>query len=820
MIKTAEELYEKKDYYNALEWYEKAYEEREDESLLPTIAELQLKLRDYQRAERIYARLLRRDEDNQYADLRLPYGRALKMNGKYREAVEELQKFADETTDPKLKELAETEITGAELGMNMPPRSTKGIEVENMGRRVNAAFSEYSAVPYRDGSLYFGGYMSKEVIYLTDSSDLENYARILRTTYNEKRDRWEDPSALGREINVPGYHTSNVTFSKDGNRMFFTRAKLQGNVMETSKIYYCLGGDGNWGAPQEVVGINGDYIATHPAVGELFGKEVLFFASDRPGGYGGLDLYYATVKGEGVYGDPVNLGPRINTPNDEVTPFYYDGTLYFSSDGHPSVGGQDIFFTVWDGTSWSDPENMGAGFNTSADDRYFALDNQGLQGYLLSNREGGSFLKSRTCCDDIYTFTIPERYVDLIVGVFDTDKEPVTGANVTVFKKIGTKREPAGNRVNPDGNRFDFPLEFDVAYEVIASAEGYFPDTTALNTMDLRESKTFKEFLYLKPEPKPEPEPEFDTITIEEAIVLENILYDFDSDRIKEEAETDLELVYELMNDYPDMVIELRSHTDYRGDNAYNVNLSQRRAESARRWLVRKGLPVQRIEAKGYGETVPQTVNRRVASQYNFLDEGDVLTPSFIDNTLTTEEQREIAHRINRRTEFKILEGPTTITVKRTRLRKQNTEKEAPNRNLLPRTDTAVDDSTIVIHELSSLYGREDLTGLPILQFDQRVIDFGTVGIGQKREHTYKVTNVGDTEAVISIITACYCTTIDYPKGRLAPGESSEIHIVFDSTSKREDETINIDIILENVEPDTDNPIIERLQYSFQIAVD
>ena len=150
------------------------------------------------------------------------------------------------------------------------------------------------------------------------------------------------------------------------------------------------------------------------------------------GGFGGLDIYYATREAEGVYANPVNLGPTVNTAGDDVTPFYFDGILYFSSNGHPSIGGFDIFFAKWNGTSWDEPGNIGPGFNTSFDDKYLSLDNSGNQGTLLSNRPGGRSLQARTCCDDIFEFFMPKVEAKLIVGVFTEGKKPLKGSTVSL----------------------------------------------------------------------------------------------------------------------------------------------------------------------------------------------------------------------------------------------------------------------------------------------------------------------------------------------------------------------------------------------------
>jgi len=804
MLRIANEQLAEQDYYNALEWFEKAYEERNEASLVPIIADLHYKLRDYNRAERWYTRLFRRDEEGQYDDLRFRYGRILKMNGMYEEAIGELQQFINYTNNDTLRTLARNELTGAEMGLEMP-NTTQGATVEHAGRDLNSPFSEYSAVPGRDGNtVYFTSFGDTREAIVFDEVKEEYFARAFTSTKGERG--WEDPVALSDEINRPGFHIGNVAISPDGNTLFFTRAQLQGNTLEDSKIHYSIGGEGSWGAAREVAGVNGDYIAKQPSVGELFGREVLFFVSDMAGGYGGFDIYYATRLGEGEYGDPVNLGPVINTVGDEETPYYRDGTLYFSSTGHPGIGGYDIFYSGWNGERWSDPANMGKAYNTSLDDRYFTLDKDGYTGFLTSNRPGGRSTHGRTCCDDIYTVSIARIYAALVAGLFTEDREVLKGGTVTILPMQNNRPGTPAAQTQETGNRFDFDLELDMPYLVIAEHPDYFPDSVQLNTAGLTESKTYEERFYLRARPV---EPLYDTLTIEEPIVLENILYDFDSDRIRDEAERDLEVIHSLMTEYPDMKIELRSHTDYRGNDDYNERLSQRRAESARRWLIREGIPRDRMEATGYGENVPYTIKAKNAAEHPFLREGDVLTPSYIDS-LSSEDQQEIAHEYNRRTEFKIIDGPTSIIIERTRLLRQDSNQQ-PDRQRLPQNDS------IRIHRLSSLYGQKNLKGVPIMDFEKRIVDFGVVKKGEKREFVYQFTNRGDTELVISIVSACDCTTTEYSTSPVQPGGKGQIKVTFDSSSKDEAEVIDVDIFLENTMPENDVPIIETLQYKFDI---
>ncbi|MBK7871836.1 MAG: OmpA family protein [Saprospiraceae bacterium] len=807
LIDVAEEQYQKKDYYQALKKYEEAYDEKQDRTLLPMIADLQYLIRDYAASERTYARLLRRDDNNEFVEKRFMYGRVLKMNGNYPDAVEQLKLFLESPTNDSLKTLAQNEIAGAEMALNSPP-ATKKVNMENAGRDVNTSFSEYSPAFGRDkNTMYLSAFDTKEVI-IVDEKTTNYHAKIYRATKYERG--WEKPTVLDEKINRPGYHNVNVSVSPDGNRMFFTRAQLEGNVMSEGKIYYSVGGDDAWSAANEVQGINGAYINKHPVVGELFGREVLFFSSNMPGGKGGFDLYYAPLEGEGKYGLPVNLGEGINTIADDETPFYLDGTLYFSSTGHPGFGGFDIFFTTWDGQKWSDPLNMSNAYNTSVDDQFFALDSEGFNGFLASNREGGRSVESKTCCNDIYTFTMPKLSVDLVVGMFDEARKPLPGGTVQLMEVINERIGQTNSQTSEKGNRFGFELGFEMPYRIIGMREGYYPDTLEFNTVGLKESKTIEQRLYLKAKPLPPPEPEYDTISMEQPILLENILYKYDSDRIETEAELDLQVVYELMTEYPDMKIELSSHTDNRGNDTYNEDLSQRRAESARRWLVRKGIARDRITAKGYGEKVPKAVTAKQAIEFPFFKESDVLTIEYIDK-LENEEQKEAAHAINRRTEFKITEGPTSIIIKSTRLRKNTSTKSSNDRNTLIKSDS------LKISEFSSLFGKKDLKGMPIMVFNERLVDLGKVKKGAKPGYTFEFVNRGDIDLEIDDVSRCECTEAEWTETPVKPGEKGFVKIIFLSELKDQSETVELEVFLKNRETDTGYPIIEKLKYKFEL---
>lgn len=832
MIKLAEEQMELQDYYRALEWYEKAYDESKDRELLLVMADMSYFLREYRDAERWYSRALRKNKRNPNPpeEKRFEYARTLKMNSKYDEAIEEFDKYISFTSDPVRKELAEMEKVGCEFAR--VAQADEQVTVTHAGKKVNTKISEYSPFLTNDNkTMYYASLNSDEVIEL-EEGDQESYAKIYKATRGEKG--WGEGEVLNDEINRPGFYNVNVTLSPDGRRMFFNRAETQGNVLMSSKIYMSEGGGGSWGPANELAGVNGEFIAKSPAVGELFGKEVLFFSSNMEGGEGGYDIYYATFKGEGQYGDPVNLGPKINTVGDDDYPFYRDGVLYFSSTGHPGLGGFDIFMSNWNGVMWSKPQNMGMPYNSSVDDIDFMLDQEGYHGFLASNRiaEGAKSLHGKTCCNDIYNVSLKKIVADLVALAYDKEtQEPLKGVTFEMYQVTDSGTKLVDSKTNSGSNNFDSPLELDLSYMLIGSAENYGDDTITFTTVGLFDSQTFNEKLELDPERVVE------KLRREEPFVLENILYDFDDDKILAAAEQDLEFIQGLMERYPEMVIELSSHTDARGNATYNEGLSQRRADSARRWLVRKGISRDRIKTKGYGKAQPQTVDEKTNAKYPFLPVGQVLTEEFINTLAADTAQFEAAHQINRRTEFKILEGPTSIVIEEERLiqignRKVDEEKqeekkeEKPRRrrgggggDSIPNLPKLGQNDPVKIHKLSSLYGKKDLSGLPIMQFEERVVDFGEVKLGEVREHVFHYTNLGDVDLEIDLIQVCECTEQEYSPTVVKPGEKGWIKVILDSTKAEEDQDYSdVDIYLRNIDPEIDAPIFERVTYKFTIV--
>lgn len=639
MLKSAKEAESTGNPYAALEYYEDLYKETKNPEYNIKVGLLNYELRDYQRAERVLGRIVLRDRKNLHPELKYWYAMTLKHNSKYADAEDMFNQYiADMLADSALAAASKVEIAGCKLGRKA--KQPENLLVNNLGKKANSPQTEASP-SYSGGELYYSSLAAKEVITL-DGKEGDWYAKIYTAApAGQSGGEYGEPTPLGTQINREDWHQGNVSITPDGSTMYFTRVQMGNNYIKESKIFFARKGADGWGAANEVAGVNGDYIAKHPCEGELFGEKVLFFVANIPGGKGGFDIYYAPKKSDGVFGLPVNLGEVINTPGEEASPFYQDGKLYFSSNGHPSIGGMDVFESQWNGSVWSTPTPLPAGINTSVDDIYYTRSPDGMSGFLVSNRPGPNNLKSKTCCDDIYAWEIERIKVELLATTFrlrrknEKTNPPLEGCTVQVIDV--SERDPLkiDTKTNPSANDFSFTLLPEKSYMVIAEREGYTADTLTFNTTGIKKSTTVEKKLTLRTKRPPKPR----VVRRDEPIRLNSIYYDFDKAEILPDAEKDLQFLVNLMNQYPDMKIELSSHTDAQGRDDYNEKLSQRRADSAKAWMVAKGIAADRIVAVGYGE---KFILNRCKNGVDCPDEE---------------------HRFNRRTEFKILSGPTSITI-------------------------------------------------------------------------------------------------------------------------------------------------------------
>jgi peptidoglycan-associated lipoprotein len=323
-----------------------------------------------------------------------------------------------------------------------------------------------------------------------------------------------------------------------------------------------------------------------------------------------------------------NLGPEINTEGDEMFPFIKDSvTLYFASDGHPGIGGLDLFKATLDSATgkWQ-VANMGTPVNSSGDDFGITFE---------SNRERGFFSSNRNDIrgyDHIYSVEKPSITIFIEGYVSDKDENPLDSAIVRIVGKDGLNEKVMAK---PDGS-YKVELERDISYVMMASAPGYLNQNIELKTDSTEKSETYYVDFYLPSILKP--------------TVVENIFYDFDKATLRPESKEALEEIIKVLNDNPNITIEMGAHTDRKGAVKYNEGLGQRRAQSVVDYLIAAGIPVDRLSAKGYGKAVPKTVTGKMAEENDFLKEGDVLTEEFV--LTLPPEQQAIADQYNRRTEF------------------------------------------------------------------------------------------------------------------------------------------------------------------------
>ncbi len=743
MLETADNSFDIEDYYNAAEWYEKAYKEQKDKDIAIKVAQCQYEMRDYKRALSWYKRVISRDKQGFYSKYKLEYGKVQKMMGEYSEAYATLSEFIAETDDDERRKEAALIANG--IAKSSEFEENVDAIIKPVHRNVNSASSESGPVIFED-KLYYSSLNRKDEIIYNGSLEGQTHFKIFTSQINDKG-VYDKGTLLNEEINREGYHTGNPSFSDDGTIMYFTRMLIEdGDILE-SKVFYSKKNGNNWGAASEIEGEINSHIVKYAVVGELYGKNVLFYSAEIEGGFGGYDIYYSDAQGPYSFGTPINLGEGINTPYDEITPFYREGALYFSTDGYPSLGGKDIYQTNWDGSAWSAPKNLGTGYNSVADDMYYSMDKDGLQGFLVSNRvvEKKRSVKSKTCCDDIYSISFREVVIDILAKVIDMEENPLMEAEVTlVDMSVGEDKSAPERKVNLNSNDFNFALDQDKQYKVIVKRKDFYPDSLTFNTVGILDDYTVEKTISLKPIPPPPPPPKEETVTVttNQPIRMNNIYYTLNSDKILPAAEGDLAYIQELMLKYPTMVIELSSHTDSQGLTRSNQDLSQRRSNSAKRWLTERGIASERIQAVGYGE---EFILNRCVNGVRCSDEE---------------------HQFNRRTEFKIISGPTTIEIKK------QTTNQIPSGGLPINVD--IDD-----------YSTSDIQHkLPILEFKQNEFQFGELKMGDKIDFTFEYKNVGESDLIIEVVTACHCTTYEYSKEPLKPGESAKIHATYDSGVK------------------------------------
>lgn len=615
------------EFYDAAQTYRKVYNKltkREERPLRGEVAyemaTCYRRLNMAARASAAYQNAIRYEYPDSMAFYWL--GRSLQAEGKYQQAIDAYTQYLMWKPSDGL---AREGIRGCRQALEVTDgRNTRYVVRE--AKLFNSRRADYAPM-YLDKELtqlYFTS--SNEKSTGTSKSEITGMKNgdVYVARKNEKGE-WQRPEPVEGELNSE-FDEGIVSFTPDGQTMYLTRARRDPAAPTSVEIYTSQRSEASWSAPVKYEILNDTISAVgHPSVSP--DGTYLYFTSDMPGGYGGKDIWRINLKDK--IGSLENLGPQINTPGDEMFPYSRaDSLLYFASDGHPGFGGLDLFRARLDasGTRWS-VENMGRPVNSQGDDFGITF-GEGESGFFSSNRGDARGY------DHIYSFMLPELNIGISGWVVDRDDEPVPGAVIRIVGDDGSNQK----EVARDDGSFRFRLSRGVKYVMMAGAKGY------LNVK--------QEFTSDSAEEDAEYEVDFVLSSISKPNVVENIFYDFDRATLRPESKQALDELAEMLRDNPNIVIEMSSHTDRWGTDAYNDNLSLRRAKSVVDYLVAAGIPKDRLHFEGYGKKRPKTVTKRVAKEFPQFEEGTVLTPEFI--LTLSEEDQQAADQINRRTEFQV----------------------------------------------------------------------------------------------------------------------------------------------------------------------
>lgn len=628
-LSEADAQFQRGEYYDASVTYKKVYNKLRKKEERPQRGEVAFKMgRCYRllnmsaRASAAFQNALRYEYPDSTTHFML--AQALHADGKYAAALRSYDKYLEFCPDDSL---AINCAEGCRTAQEIRARGSR--YVVKQAKLFNSRRADFCP-------MYLGA--DCDQIYYTSTTEkatgdkkseitgMKN-ADVFFSKKNEK-DEWERPEPVEGELNTE-FDEGIVAFSPDAQTMYLTKARRELNAPTSVEIYTSTRSDAKWSAPVKFE-ITADTLSTfgHPAVSP--DGEYLYFVSDMPGGYGGKDIWRISLKER--QGSLVNLGPDINTEGNDDFPYVRsDGSLYFSSDGHPGMGGLDIFRA----TAVGDPadlrwkvENMGFPINSAGDDFGITF-GKGEDGFFSSNRGDARGY------DHIYSFEYDPVRITIEGLVMDKDEEPVKNAIIRIVGNDGSNQK----EVARDDGSFSFALQRGVKYVMLAGAKGYLNQK-----QEFASDSTMEDANYWV---------EFILPSISKPSVVENIFYDYDKADLRPESKTALNELIAVLHDNPNVTIEMASHTDRWGSDAYNINLSERRAKSVVDYLVENGISRDRLQPHGYGKSRPKTVTKRIARLYPQFKEGDILTEEFI-KTLSEEDQ-QAADQINRRTEFSVL---------------------------------------------------------------------------------------------------------------------------------------------------------------------
>ncbi len=588
-------------YYNAGQYLEDAYKQKPDKvRIAHLLATVKRNLRDYQEAEKYYAVVVK-DAPAAYVNDRFYLGQMQKMNGKYEEAKKTFQAFIDAPGDANFINLAKVELAGCDTAMVLLLTPTR-IKVEKTEGAVNTVLQDLSPKPIS----------GKGILFASLKTDTAVNIKATRANYHSSifvaemaNGSYANRTMLPAPINDPKHSTGNAIYSTDEQTIIYNRCTdslSMGNRIRCQLYKATKKNALEWNEPVELTDLNyAEGTATEPAWGvDGQGNEILYFVSDRPGGIGGLDIFFARINSDGTFGAVTSAGAEINTLGEDITPFYdrKNKVLYFSSDGHPSLGGLDVFKISGTPGSWGIPINAGIPINSSADDLYLALDDKAATGFLVSNRAAPTPAANATCCDDIWSVTITGdiTFKGIYVRRGDLSLTPLGGVDVELYKQTGNGYENAQKQLTTY-SPFLYSVSSGSTYKLNATKEGYNPSVDEIIVAQDEESDTISQTFYLDP-------------IIKNHVRIPNVYFAFDKSDVIEFYKRQIDSVARILAIHPDYSLEIQAHTDSKGTDEYNEKLSVRRAKEVDAFLInQKRIMGNRIAIKSFGETMPAVPN-------------------------------------------------------------------------------------------------------------------------------------------------------------------------------------------------------------------
>ena len=631
-MRKGDKLYALGEYYDAAAQYKKAYAQTpaKDRKLrgerAMKMADCYRHLNNTQRAIASYNNVVRYKQADSLTQFYL--GQLLMKNGDYRGAEKAFLAAVDslQPTDSPFLGLARQGVKAAKDAPELRRKGSKyTVKREDL---FNSRRADYSPMLCGDANdqLYFTSTRNQaqgdELSGITGTKNGDIF-------FSQKDDKgkWGKPQTIDSELNS-SFDEGACSFSADGRTMYLTLCKTDPEYPRYATIVKSARSDASWSKPTEMV-LSKDTLSAyaHPAISP--DGQWIYFVSDMPGGLGGYDIWRAELSTNGV-GMIENLGEPVNSEGDEMFPtFRPNGDLYFSSTGHQGLGGLDIFIAKPKENGWA-LEHPGFPLNSQGDD--FGMTFEGLQnkGFFSSNRGDARGW------DHIYSFEKAEMLLTVKGWVYEMDGYELPAGQVYMVGNDGTNLKLS---VKGDGS-FTQEIQTGVDYVFLGTCQGYLNHKEELRV----DTATVSNEYVLQ----------FPLANISAPVLIDNIFYDFDKATLRPESQTALDQLVKLLEENPNITIELSAHTDYKGSAAYNERLSQRRAESVVNYLIEHGIAADRLTPKGYGKEKPKTIRRKVAEKYPFLKEGDVLSEAFV-TALKDEEQQEMCNQLNRRTEFTVL---------------------------------------------------------------------------------------------------------------------------------------------------------------------